>query len=176
MHSQSLMSDVSDGMNMDSSAAKHLVLEVEALFRFRFDLLSLVGCFITLDLVVTGVRDSVCRPVLGPGFRVCCGFDLFVFLGPTCKSMLEKEGKRGKKREKESVSDSWAPSRIGNVVSPSIGSLRLSMSKFSFAIIAKWNWSIQLFHWVGGSTVWFGQKAGIPRRFESVVDCAIIKS
>ena len=27
------------------------------------------------------------------GFRVCCVFDLFVFLGPTCKSMLEKEGK-----------------------------------------------------------------------------------
>ena len=50
------------------------------------------------------------------------------------------------------------------------------MSKFSFAIIAKWNWSIQLFHWVGGSTVWFGQKGGILRRFESVVDCAIIKS
>ena len=69
------------------------MFEVEALFWFRFDLLSLVGCFIPLDLVVTGVRDSVCRPVLGPGFRVCCGFDLLVFVGPTCKSILEKEGK-----------------------------------------------------------------------------------
>ena len=78
-----------------------------------------------------------------------------------------------------SVGQFLTPGRLlGSVmtVSPSIGSLQLSMSKFSFAIIAKWNWSIQLFHWVGGSTVWFGQKAGIPRRFESVVDCAIIKS
>ena len=78
---------------MDSTHAKYPVFEVEALFRFCFDLLSLVGCFIPLDLVVTGVRDSVCRPVLGPGFRVCWGFDLLVFLGPTCKSMLEKERK-----------------------------------------------------------------------------------
>ena len=93
IHSQSLMSDVSDGMNMDSSPAKYPVFEDKALFRFRFDLLSLVGCFIPLDLVVTGVRHSVCRPVLGPGFRVCWGFDLLVFLGPTCKSMLKKEGK-----------------------------------------------------------------------------------
>ena len=94
IHSQSLISDVSDGMNMDSSPAKYPVFEVEALFRFSFDLLSLVGCFIPLDLVVTGVRDSVCRLVLGPGFRVCCGFDLLVFLGPTCKSMLEKAAKK----------------------------------------------------------------------------------
>ena len=92
IHSQSLMSDVSDGMNMDSSPAKYPVFEVEALFRFRFDLLNLVGCFVPLDLVVTGVKDSVCRPVLVSGFRVCCVFALFVFLGPTFKSLLEKEG------------------------------------------------------------------------------------
>ena len=87
------MSDVSDGMNMDSSPAKYPVFEVEALFRFRFDMLNLIGCFIPLDLVVTGVKDYVCHPVSVSGFRVCCVFDLFVFLGPTCKSMLEKEGK-----------------------------------------------------------------------------------
>ena len=57
IHSQSLMSDVSDGMNMDSSPAKYLVLEVEALFRARFDFL--VGWFIPLDLVVTGVGCSI---------------------------------------------------------------------------------------------------------------------
>ena len=48
------------------------------------------------------------------------------------------------------------------------------MSKFSLAMMARWNWSIQLVDWVGGSTVWFSQKAGVPRRFESV-DCAILR-
>ena len=94
IQSQSLISDVSDRMNRDSSPAKYPVFEVEALFWFRFDLLNLVGCFVPLDLVVTGVKDSVCRPVLVSGFRVCCVFDLFVFLEPTCKSLLEKREKR----------------------------------------------------------------------------------
>ena len=93
VHSQPLMSDVSDGMNIDSSPAKYPVLEVEALFRVRFGLLALVGWFIPLDLVVTGVGSSICRLVLGPSFRVCWGFVLLVFLGPTCKSVLIKEGK-----------------------------------------------------------------------------------
>ena len=66
--------------------------------------------------------------------------------------------------------------KIGIVVSDSKGSFRLSMSKFSLAMMARWNWSIQLVHWVGVSILWFGQKAaGIPRRIESV-DCAIIRS
>ena len=94
IHSQSLMSDVSDGMNMDSSPARYQVLKVETLFRVRFGLLDLVGWFIPLDLVVTGVGSSICRLVLGPSFRVCWGFVLLVFLGPTYKSVLIKEGKQ----------------------------------------------------------------------------------
>ena len=62
------MSDVSDGMNMNSSPANYPVLDVEALFRVRFDLLGLVGWFIPLDLVETGVGSSICRLVLGPSF------------------------------------------------------------------------------------------------------------
>ena len=92
INSQSLMSDVSDGMYMDSSPAKYRVLEVEALFRVHFGLLDLVGWFIPLDLVVTRVGSSICRLVLGPSFRVCWGFVLLVFLGPTCKSVLIKKG------------------------------------------------------------------------------------
>ena len=93
IHPQSPMSDVSDAMNMDSSPAKYPVLEVEALFRVCFGLLDLVDWFIPLDLVLAGVGSSICRLVLGPSFRVCWGFVLLVFLGPTCKSVLKKERK-----------------------------------------------------------------------------------
>ena len=93
IHSQSLMSDVSDGINIDSSPARYPVFNVEALFWFFFDLLDFEGWFVPLDLVVTGVSDTVCLPGLVSGFRVCCVFDLYDFLGPTCKSALEKKGK-----------------------------------------------------------------------------------
>ena len=73
-----------------------------------------------------------------------------------------------------SFSESWAVSIIWVVVSDPNFSFRISMSKFSLAMMARWNWSIQLVDWVGGSTVWFSQKAGVPRRFESV-DCAILR-
>ena len=75
-----------------------------------------------------------------------------------------------------SVSD-WLPvvsSNIGICVSGTSGPLRLSMSRFFSAIIANWNCWL---HWVqecDSSTVWFGQKEGIPRTFDSF-DCAIIK-
>ena len=66
-----------------------------------------------------------------------------------------------------SSSESWAPSKIVIVVSSSNGSLRLSMSKFSQAMMARWNLSIQLIDWVGGSTVSFGQKAGVSPQIRS---------
>ena len=59
-----------------------------------------------------------------------------------------------------SASDSLpvACSKIGICVSGISGPCRLSKSRFSFAMIANWNWSL---HWVqacGGSSVWLGQK------------------
>ena len=74
-----------------------------------------------------------------------------------------------------SASDSLpvACSKIGICVSGISGPCRLSKSRFSFAMIANWNWSL---HWVqacGGSRVWLGQQGGITRTFESF-ECAII--
>ena len=65
-----------------------------------------------------------------------------------------------------SASDSLpvACSKIGICVSGISGPCRLSKSRFSFAMIANWNWSL---HWVqacGGSTVWFGQKGEFHAR------------
>ena len=61
-----------------------------------------------------------------------------------------------------SFSESWAPYKIRIIVSDSSGSFLISMSKFSLAMMARWNWLIQLVKWIRGSTEWFGQKAGFP--------------
>ena len=81
IHSQSLMSDVSDRMNIDSSPAKYPALEVEALFRVGLFLVALSDCLDTLVLVLlSDVADAVCCLVVGPIFLVCEGFGFEVFL------------------------------------------------------------------------------------------------
>ena len=53
------------------------------------------------------------------------------------------------------------------------GPLRLPMSRFSFAMMANWNWSLQWIQECGSSIVWFVQNARFPRKFDPA-DCAII--
>ena len=69
-----------------------------------------------------------------------------------------------------SVSDSLPVtcSKMGICVSGTSAPFRLSMSSFSLAIIANWNWSLIWVQESGGSRVWVGQKEGIPRTFDFI--------
>ena len=94
IHSQSLLSDLSDGMNIDLLHAKYPALEIVALFRVDLILVTLLEWFDTLVLVLlSDVADFVSCLVFGPVFLVCESFGFGVFLEPTWKSEIGNVGK-----------------------------------------------------------------------------------